>query len=153
MTKPTTYRDATGRFAPSLPAPHTGPAEPQRPTKIVSFGYRYGPAGQDPHDRTHLEIDLRPIFIQNPHRLPRLRPLTGLDTQVAADILKAPRFAASYTWLKHRIAAAVAVDGVTTVWLGCHGGRHRSVYVADRLGREWGVAVEHRDLGKPHGGE
>jgi RNase adaptor protein for sRNA GlmZ degradation len=50
--------------------------------------------------------------------------------------------------LKARVAKAVIVEGAGTVAIGCTGGRHRSVYLVERLGREWGVAIEHRDLGK-----
>jgi UPF0042 nucleotide-binding protein len=116
-------------------------------TKVCSFGYKWGePERSDPR------IDVRQA-IPNPHNVPRLRGLDGTDLRVAAWLLSTPNFYATYAQLlaqaKRAIDYAMAeTQGSQTLWVGCHGGRHRSVYMADRLGRDLGLLVEHRDLGK-----
>lgn len=115
--------------------------------RIGSFGYKFGaPETTDPR------IDVR-AAIANPHSVPRLRDLSGTDPRVVAWLLTTPGFHNKY--LKLRVQAERAMDyamtetpGGQTLWVGCHGGKHRSVYIADRLGRDLGLPVEHRDLGK-----
>lgn|SRR5678815_4238150 len=115
-----------------------------KPAKIVSFGFKYGM----PVDSVrHTVIDVRGPFRRNPHRIPALRARNGLDPAVGADILRTEQFNYKWARLQERIIDAVK-GGVTVVYLGCTGGRHRSVYLADRLGRDWQVPVEHRDLNK-----
>lgn len=109
------------------------------PTLITSFGYHYGAPDTYP-GHPLLVIDVRLHFNRNPHRDRTLRHLRGDDPRIEADILKTPGFEASYAALKARVAAHPG-----PVWLGCTGGRHRSVYLACRLGRELGVPVQHRD--------
>src|SRR5213592_2478593 len=106
-------------------------------TSIVSFGFRFG----KPRDRDALVIDVRDCgFGRNPYHNPALRSLRGDDPRVAADVEQTPSFDDAYASLKARVAAYPG-----DVWLGCTGGHHRSVYLADRLGRELGIPVGHRD--------
>ena len=115
---------------------------------IESFGYKHGlPANAD------FVFDVR--CLPNPHYEARLRPLTGLDDEVAAFLEKEPRVGALLqdicrfveTWLP-----AYGQDNRSslTVAIGCTGGRHRSVYFAERLGAyfraSFPVLVRHRHL-------
>jgi UPF0042 nucleotide-binding protein len=108
---------------------------------LVSFGYRHGPPSSTPG--THV-LDVRPL-LRNPYHDRRLRRLNGLHPEVQADIHETADFAAVYAGIKARVQETTAA----TVYIGCTGGHHRSVYVAHRLGHELGVAVEHRDLNNP----
>lgn len=118
-------------------------------TMICSFGYKWGePETADPR------IDVR-TAIANPHTVPRLRELDGTDPRVVAWLLTTPGFHSKYLKLREQAeraqeAAQTETPGAQILWVGCHGGRHRSVYIADRLGRDLGLLIEHRDLGK-HG--
>ena len=109
-------------------------------TAIVSFGLKYCNnsciAGM-------LVIDVRKEFNRNPYRDKSLRYMRGTDLAVQQDILKTPGFEESYKALKKRVEE---FDGV--VFLGCTGGHHRSVYLAERLGQELGVPVQHRDINR-----
>jgi UPF0042 nucleotide-binding protein len=113
-----------------------------------SFSYKQGvPLDAD------LVFDVR--CLPNPHYDPRLRPLTGLDDEVVAFLEKEPRVGAMLqdihrfveTWLP-----AYGQDNRSslTVAIGCTGGRHRSVYLAERLGAGFRarapVLVRHRHL-------
>lgn len=109
--------------------------------KIVSFGFKY----QDDRPNDMLPgvvvVDVRPLF-RNPHRDARLRYLDGLHPAVQADIAQAPGFKAKYRYVR----AQVTSPGTEVAYVGCYGGRHRSVALVERLGQELGVPVEHRDL-------
>jgi RNase adapter protein RapZ len=119
---------------------------------VRSFAYRRGlPPDAD------LVFDVR--FLENPHYDPALRPLTGRDPAVGTRIAADPGFALFFerlTGLLEPLLPRYASEGKTylTVAIGCTGGRHRSVYVAERLG-DWlrragqRVAVGHRDLDLP----
>jgi UPF0042 nucleotide-binding protein len=118
---------------------------------LLSFGYRYGipPAAE-------LLFDVR--FLPNPHFEPALRPKTGLDPEVASFVLGHDRTAELLGRLEEFLDYLLVrydAEGKAylTVAIGCTGGRHRSVAVAnalaDRLrasGRE--VNVQHRDVEK-----
>ena len=117
----------------------------------VSFGYKYGiPLDAD------LVIDVR--FLPNPHYVPELRPLTGLDEQVKQYVFDSPTthdFLAQLESLFNFLIPHYIREGKTTLTLaiGCTGGKHRSVAVADWLGerlreRKHRIAVRHRDLGR-----
>jgi RNase adapter protein RapZ len=113
-----------------------------------SFAYRDG----IPLDADWV-IDCR--MLPNPHYEPQLRPYTGRDTAVV-DYLE--RDAAVQRWLEdvRALLARWLPDIVrenrsyVTVAIGCTGGRHRSVYLAERLAdafrKEWNVLVRHRAL-------
>ena len=123
---------------------------------IKSFGYKYGlPVDAD------LVADCR--FLPNPHWVPDLRPLTGLDEPVRDYVLGQPAAAA---FLDAYLAAlAVSLAGFeqegkryVTLAVGCTGGKHRSVAMAQRLATlltdrlsdrlSGDVTVSHRDLGR-----
>jgi len=116
---------------------------------IVSFGYKYGlPVDAD------LVADCR--FLPNPHWLPALRPLSGLDDPVREYVLGQP--AASAFLDAYQSVLEVSLAGFeregkryVTIAVGCTGGKHRSVAMAEQLavrlsGRD--VSVSHRDLGR-----
>ncbi len=114
---------------------------------IVSFGYKHGIPPVD------LCFDVR--FLANPHFDAVLRPKTGRDPDVAAFIaageLTEPFYARLLEFLSWCLPAYRRENrAYLTVGIGCTGGRHRSVYVADRLARDLGargypVRVTHRD--------
>ncbi|MGW0230453.1 RNase adapter RapZ [Actinopolymorpha singaporensis] len=118
---------------------------------IVSFGYKYGiPVDAD------LVVDCR--FLPNPHWQPELRPRTGLDAEVREYVLKqedALPFLDQYEGLVTLLARGYLREGkrFATIAVGCTGGKHRSVAMAEELGarlRERGIGnlVLHRDLGR-----
>lgn len=108
------------------------------PEKIISFGYKNG-MPTTPHTEV---IDIRPLFGRNPHRDKTLRHLTGLDPRVAADVRLTPDYATNFESLRVRVASSRA----KVVALGCTGGHHRSVHLAEQIGFELDLRVEHRDL-------
>jgi UPF0042 nucleotide-binding protein len=73
-----------------------------------------------------------------------MRDLRGDQAAVAADIEGGPRFAEAYAKLRKRVSQHSG-----TVWLGCTGGHHRSVYLAERLSRELGCNVRHLNYSNP----
>ena len=124
-------------------------ADRQRMTLVVdSFGWKKGP----PSDADFL-FDVR--FLPNPHYDPHLRPQTGnvadviafleRETQAGLLVEDIQRFLAR--WLPRFVLDQRAT---ITVAIGCTGGRHRSVYVAnqlaDRFRADYHVVVRHRDL-------
>ena len=108
-------------------------------TKIVSFGYKHG----TPVDGSNtVIIDIRGMF-NNPYHDKSLRGLTGKNSEVQYAVMKTPNFDALYQYLMHKIS----VPGVAVAYVGCTGGKHRSVFLAESLGSTLSVPVEHRDLG------
>jgi RNase adapter protein RapZ len=116
---------------------------------IVSFGYKYGlPVDAD------LVADCR--FLPNPHWVPELRPLSGLDASVRDYVLGQPAataFVAAYLAVLDVSLPGFEREGkrYVTLAVGCTGGKHRSVAIAEQLaarlaGRD--VTVSHRDLGR-----
>ncbi len=118
--------------------------------RLRSFGFKYGL----PSDTDFL-LDTR--FMPNPYYCPELAPLDGRDERVRqffqnqSDIAEYIDCAANMI----RIAAMGykrAGRAGMTVSVGCTGGRHRSVYVverlAEKLSNEFGIEVEHRDVNK-----
>ena len=108
--------------------------------KIVSFGFMYSDQ-PDPTVPGVVVVDVRTL-LRNPHRDRKLRYLRGTDPAVQAEIERSPEFAAKYRYVR----AQVTAPGTDVAYIGCFGGRHRSVFLAERLGRELGVPVEHRDI-------
>ncbi|MBI5162443.1 MAG: RNase adapter RapZ [Magnetospirillum sp.] len=116
---------------------------------VTSFAYRNGlPREAD------LVFDAR--FLSNPHYVEALRPLTGRDPGVAAHVAADPvfdDFFASLTRLLNPLLPRFAAEGKSylTIAIGCTGGRHRSVFVAEKLAA-WltamgaRVEVRHREL-------
>ncbi|WP_188940836.1 RNase adapter RapZ [Nakamurella endophytica] len=124
---------------------------PPRSVTLLSFGYKYGlPLDAD------LVVDMR--FLPNPHWKPDLRPLTGLDPAVSGYVLGqegAGEFLDQYVRLLHLIGGGYQREGkrYLTLAVGCTGGKHRSVAIAEELGRRLAadhttVRVVHRDLGR-----
>ena len=120
-------------------------------TSVVSFGYKHGP----PLD-VDLVFDCR--FLPNPHWVPDLRPLTGLDGPVRAYVCAQPdtgEFLTRLDDLLGLLLPAYVKEGKSylSVGVGCTGGTHRSVVIAEELGRilrEKGFdpKVSHRDIEK-----
>ncbi|MCD0453676.1 RNase adapter RapZ [Actinocorallia sp. API 0066] len=118
---------------------------------VVSFGYKYGlPVDAD------LVVDCR--FLPNPHWVPELRPQSGKDPGVRDFVLRqrgAKEFLDAYTEVLRLLTAGYEREGkhYVTLAVGCTGGKHRSVAMAEQLGqrlRDEGVDVQvaHRDLGR-----
>jgi UPF0042 nucleotide-binding protein len=124
---------------------------------ILSFGYKYGiPVDAD------LVVDCR--FISNPHWVPELRPLSGLDKPVSDAVLNNDNvqdFLERYQALFETMATGFIAEGrkYLTLAIGCTGGKHRSVAVAvelvKRLTKQENLVkykmeaqAFHRDLGR-----
>jgi RNase adapter protein RapZ len=99
--------------------------------QVISFAYRNGlPRDAD------LVFDVR--FLANPHYEPALRPLTGREAAVAAYIERDTGCASFLDGLTAMLAALLPRyeregKSYLTIAIGCTGGQHRSVYVAERL--------------------
>ncbi len=134
---------------------HFGPASrgsPRMITRLVSFGFKYGtPVDAD------LVLDVR--FLDNPYFVPELKPQTGLDEPVAAYVLGAPEtqeFLRRTAALLEYVLPRYEREGKSylTIAIGCTGGRHRSVAIAEALARRLSASaspprpmtVLHRDV-------
>ncbi len=120
---------------------------------VTSFSFRRGlPRDAD------LVFDVR--FLQNPYYDTKLRPLTGLDAGVAAFIESDPGFQEFFNNLSRLIEPLLPCylkegKSYLTIAIGCTGGRHRSVFVTEKLAgflkqKEYKVGVRHRDLDTEH---
>jgi RNase adapter protein RapZ len=125
--------------------------EPALRATVISFGYKYGiPVDAD------LVTDCR--FLPNPHWVPELRPRTGLDPEVSSYVLTQPgarEFLDGYGDLLKIVTEGYQREGkrYVTIAVGCTGGKHRSVSIAEEIGRrlrDGGVQtrVVHRDMGR-----
>ena len=119
---------------------------------VMSFGFKYGV----PADANFL-ADMR--FIPNPHWVPGLRPQTGRDPEVRDYVLGnsgAARFVDLYVEAIGSVLPGYRAESkhYATIALGCTGGKHRSVAVAEEIARRLKsqpnvtVSVQHRDLGR-----
>jgi UPF0042 nucleotide-binding protein len=117
---------------------------------LLTFGFKNGP----PRD-ADLTLDVR--FLPNPHYDPDLRPLTGQDEEVRQYVesgTQAGEFYGRLMPLLEFLVPAYVAEGKShlTIAVGCTGGRHRSVTVADRIRRDLEqrddvvVGVKHRDV-------
>jgi RNase adapter protein RapZ len=126
-------------------------AEAALKVSVVSFGYKHGlPVDAD------MVADCR--FLPNPHWIPELAPLTGRDKPVIDYVLGQP--GASDFLDAFARAVKIALAGYdksgrhyVLIAVGCTGGKHRSVAMADELARrlapDWpGIQVTHRDIGR-----
>ncbi len=119
---------------------------------VMSFGFKYG----IPKDADHV-ADVR--FLPNPYWIPHLRSFTGQDAQVSDYVLAQPGALAFID--RYLSTLDVVIEGYlsenrtyATVAIGCTGGKHRSVAIAEQLARRLAdrtpakVTVRHRDLGR-----
>jgi UPF0042 nucleotide-binding protein len=118
-------------------------------TAVVSFGFKHGlPLDVD------LVFDCR--FLPNPHWVPALRPLSGLDAEVRDYVLDNEETQALLSRLDDLFALllpAYVREGKSylSIAIGCTGGRHRSVVLAEEIaarlrGRGYTPVVHHRDI-------
>ncbi len=118
---------------------------------VMSFGFKHGiPTESD------LVLDVR--FLKNPHYVPDLRPLTGRDRGVLDFLLADPEVHETQAHFENLLAFVVpryAREGRSylTVAVGCTGGRHRSVMMAEALSkflkkRGFATVARHRDIAK-----
>ena len=121
----------------------------QMQLQVQSFGFKNGlPLGAD------LVFDVR--FLDNPHFVEKLRPKTGLDPEVSSFVLNQTDYQSFLVKLKELLFFLVPRyrdEGKTslTIGIGCTGGRHRSVAIAEDLapylmGTGCAVLVNHRDV-------
>jgi UPF0042 nucleotide-binding protein len=125
------------------------PPEAGLQVSVMSFGYKHG----TPRD-ADLVIDCR--FLPNPHWVDELRPLPGTDERVKTYVKGQQTYREFMRRLRSLLGFMVpgfVAEGKSylTVAVGCTGGRHRSVVIAEELAsffRDKGlsVSVEHRDL-------
>ncbi|HEY2133739.1 MAG TPA: RNase adapter RapZ [Acetobacteraceae bacterium] len=118
---------------------------------LISFAF---PAGL-PRE-SDIVLDAR--FLRNPHYISGLRPRTGLDTEVGAYVEADPDFQdffARVTGLLQLVLPRFVQEGkkYATIAVGCTGGRHRSVYIVERLQSYltqggWRVSSTHRELAR-----
>jgi len=120
-------------------------------TSIVSFGFKNGlPLDVD------LVFDCR--FLPNPHWVEALRPLRGTDSAVRRYVMEQPETEAFVTELERLFALllpAYVKEGKSylSIGVGCTGGHHRSVVLAEELARVldrigFGAKVHHRDISR-----
>jgi UPF0042 nucleotide-binding protein len=118
---------------------------------VQSFGFKFGP----PLD-ADLVFDVR--FLPNPHYDLELRPFTGMDKPVQEFVLNHPvtkEFLTRFNELVSFLLPHYLTEGKThlTIGIGCTGGRHRSVAIAQNLvrtlrGSEYRVVENHRDINR-----
>src|SRR5688500_7390308 len=115
---------------------------------VLSFGFKYNmPYSVD------LMFDVR--FLPNPHFVPELRAKTGLDDEVVAYLREQPEYEEYYRRLYDFISYLIPaykkeMKSYLTIGIGCTGGKHRSVAIAQRLGEDLAreghtVEIVHRD--------
>ncbi|MFI5611330.1 ATPase [Amycolatopsis sp. NPDC051903] len=155
-----------GEWPEATPAGRYGlvvdPFEPITLVKVVirSFGYLHGVPRDVAIVPTQLVIDVRELF-RDPHMRPEFRELTGRDDVIRANVLDQP---GAIEFIRAQAAAiATLVPGmsarqpnplVVNVAVGCAGGRHRSVVIAEALAvllHQQGIGsdVRHLDIRRP----
>jgi UPF0042 nucleotide-binding protein len=130
----------------------SGEASPELRATVLSFGFKYGlPLDAD------LVVDAR--FLPNPHWVPELRAMTGRDAEVRDYVLgqqDSGAFLDRYTEVLRLLLPGYRREGkrYLTLAVGCTGGKHRSVAIAEALadrldrGDDLTVRVLHRELGR-----
>lgn len=118
---------------------------------VLSFGFKYGL----PVDADHV-VDVR--FLPNPYWIPELKPFSGKDPQVSSYVLSqegAQTFIDRYVSMLEPVIAGYEREhrSFVTLAVGCTGGKHRSVAIAEQITRRLVDAnvraiVTHRDLGR-----
>ncbi|MGX2975515.1 RNase adapter RapZ [Ursidibacter arcticus] len=130
-----------------------GKAEKEMQIVVESFGFKYGV----PPDADYV-FDVR--FLPNPHWNPELRPMTGLE-QPVIDFLERQTEVHNFiyhtrNYLEMWLPALEQNNrSYLTIAIGCTGGKHRSVFIAEQLAkyfvsRDKKVQVRHRSLEKHH---
>ncbi len=125
-----------------------GDARLHMATRVLSFGFKYGvPVDAD------LVFDVR--YLPNPHFVPELKPLTGLDGGVSRFVLDAPETGELLDRLMPLLLDVLPKyeregKAYLTIAIGCTGGRHRSVAISEEIGKRLRiggreVTVAHRD--------
>lgn len=119
--------------------------------EVLSFGFRYGVPLE-----ANLVMDVR--FLPNPHFIPELRPHSGLEVPVREFVFarqETAQFMDRFTALLDMLIPAYRREGKSyvTIAIGCTGGRHRSVAIAQALAARFetqglSVRVSHRDIEK-----
>jgi RNase adapter protein RapZ len=120
---------------------------------FLTFGFKHGSPGD-----ADLTFDVR--FLPNPHYESELRDLTGMDDEVVDYVNNSDGLADFYDRLiplLDYLLPAYEQEGKAhlTVGIGCTGGRHRSVVIAEHLARHYAgrsdllIDVVHRDVDKP----
>jgi UPF0042 nucleotide-binding protein len=132
----------------------------QSPSRLAvtftSFGHKHGPLRD-----ADVVLDVR--FLPNPHYDGKLRPMTGLDDAVIAYVNREGALDAFYSHLfplLDYLLPQYVREGKAhlVIGIGCTGGRHRSVVIAEALGRRYAdaedylVEVAHRDIARAPGG-
>jgi UPF0042 nucleotide-binding protein len=122
---------------------------------VLSFGYKYGiPVDSD------LVLDCR--FIPNPHWVPELRPKTGQSEEVSSYVLSqdgVKETISNYSQLLKKMSGGYLREGkkYITLAVGCTGGKHRSVAIAEELAKQLSGKYDefeieahavHRDVGR-----
>lgn len=120
---------------------------------ILSFGFKYGiPSDSD------MVMDVR--FLPNPYYDVELRPKTGNDKEIQDFVMKYPEATMFIDKLENLVQFLIPQyisegKNQLVVSIGCTGGKHRSVTLANELyqrlykeDREYGLKIEHRDIGK-----
>ncbi|MDD6482058.1 MAG: RNase adapter RapZ [Lachnospiraceae bacterium] len=121
---------------------------------ILSFGFKYGiPADSD------IVMDVR--FLPNPYYIEELRPKTGNDVEIQQYVMQfdeAKEFLDKMSDLIRFLIPHYIAEGKNqlVISIGCTGGKHRSVTLANELykrmsggeSKEYGLKIEHRDIGK-----
>ncbi len=119
---------------------------------VLSFGFKYGiPVDSD------LVFDVR--FLPNPYYIPELRPLSGNDASVSSYVMQceaAQEFMDKLDDMVKFLIPNYILEGKNqlVIGIGCTGGKHRSVTLANQLyhrlllSEEYGVRIEHRDIEK-----
>lgn len=120
--------------------------------RVISFGYLHAPAPD-----AEITVDLRAV-LHNPADDPTMRERTGLERRVIEHVMATPGSAEIIDALIATVRAYVSeLDRrflAVTVAVGCAGGRHRSVVIANAVGHllrrnEIPTYIEHRDVARP----
>jgi UPF0042 nucleotide-binding protein len=116
---------------------------------VLSFGFKYGIP-------LHADVVMDVRFLPNPYFIPELKPLNGRDQKVNDFVLEKPEaktFIEKYLDLLDYLIPRYEKEGKAylTIAVGCTGGRHRSVAVAESLyshicAPERDVTLSHRDI-------